>query len=195
MPRAVISSVEVFVTFVVYCFSALDPVHSCLLSICFSRSLQTLAHAEWVCDLERIEYRVRSEIIDTTPIVVGTSGALMKQQLKSLYQLGNKPFGALLTDESSMRETGEEISKTMNLCQQEIVQQDAKQFSLVILRKKALTSAPTSLSGQVPISCDIHHLARVSSKRCYLCSNGVMQMIWLRMWFSSMRVGQVIVSV
>ena len=45
-----------------------------------------------------------------------------------------------------------------------------KKFSLVILRKKALMSAPTSLSGQVPISCGIIHFPKVFSKRCFLYS-------------------------
>ena len=77
-------------------------------------------------NLEKFEYDVRKDVIDKTSIVVGTSGALMKPQLKSLYQLGNKRFGALLTDESSMPEVGEEISKMMHLCKEEIVDKDAK---------------------------------------------------------------------
>ena len=75
--------------------------------------------------METIEYEVRKDFIENTSIVVGTSGALMKPQLKSLYHLG-KPFGALLTDESSMPETGEEISKMMNLNKQEMVVMDAR---------------------------------------------------------------------
>ena len=46
---------------------------------------------------------------------------------RSLHELG-QPFGTLVTDESSMLETGGEISKMMNLLQQRIVLNDAKKI-------------------------------------------------------------------
>ena len=57
-------------------------------------------------NLERLERDIRSGVVATTSIVVGTSGALMKAQLQNIYEIGS-PFGALVTDESFMPETGE----------------------------------------------------------------------------------------
>ena len=67
-------------------------------------------------NLEAIEYMYRTDVIAATPIVIGTSGVFMKSNLQSKHNLGEQ-FGALLTDESSMPEGGEEVCKMMNLLQ------------------------------------------------------------------------------
>ena len=78
-------------------------------------------------NLEALERDTRADVISTTSIVVYTSGTLMKAHLRGLHELG-QPFGALVTDESSMLETGEGISKMMNVVLQGIVLNDAKKF-------------------------------------------------------------------
>jgi hypothetical protein len=75
-------------------------------------------------NLESIEYMYRKAVIAATPIVIGTSGVLMKSNLQSKHNLGEQ-FGALLTDESSMPEGGEEVCKMMNLLQQGIITPEA----------------------------------------------------------------------
>ena len=105
----------------------------------------------------------------------------MKQQVKSLYQLGSKPFGALLTDESSMPETGEEISKTMNLARQGIVDKDAKKvfyarvvlnFRCELIEKRAKDVAdlrPSLLLKRPKVIASQVRVARISclSILCY----------------------------
>ena len=74
--------------------------------------------------MEDRERDAREAVVKQRGIVCSTSGVLMKAHLQNTYSLG-APFGALVSDESSMFEGGEEISKMMNLVSQGIVQSDA----------------------------------------------------------------------
>ena len=74
--------------------------------------------------MEYHERDAREDVVKQRNIVCSTSGVLMKAHLQNTYSLG-APFGALVSDESSMFEGGEEISKMMNLVSQGIVQSDA----------------------------------------------------------------------
>ena len=76
-------------------------------------------------NLEVLEHTVRGNVMADTPIVCGTSGVLMKHHLQCTYDLGDR-FGAMVTDEASMPEAGEEIAKTMNLVQQNILEDACK---------------------------------------------------------------------
>ena len=96
-------------------------------------------------NLEAIEFKTRQEIVAETPIVIGTSGVFMKPNLKSSFNLG-APFGALVTDECSMPEAGEEICKMMNLVQQGIVLADA----LKVFIGDVTQEGP---SGNTQVSC------------------------------------------
>ena len=86
-------------------------------------------------NLEALERETRADVVSRTSIVVGTSNTFMKANLRDLHEL-DLPFGALVTDESSMLETGEEIAKMMNLLQQEIVLPDAKKVFVGDLNQK-----------------------------------------------------------
>ena len=65
-------------------------------------------------NLEAIECMRREEIVAATSIVCGTSGVFMKSNVKGKFTLG-AVVGALLIDESSMPEGGEELCKMMGL--------------------------------------------------------------------------------
>jgi len=81
------------------------------------RCLVSEQHDEFIRarkNLEAIECMRREEIVAATSIVCGTSGVLMQSNLKSKCILG-AVVGALVIDESSMPEGGEELCKLMDL--------------------------------------------------------------------------------
>lgn len=81
------------------------------------RCLVSEQHDEFIRarkNLEAIECMRREEIVAATSIVWGTSGVLMQSNLKSKCILG-AVVGALVIDESSMPEGGEELCKLMGL--------------------------------------------------------------------------------
>ena len=96
-------------------------------------------------NLEAIECMRRGDVVAATPIVCGTSGVFMKSNLQGKCTLG-AAFGALLTDESSMPEGGEELCKMMNLLQQGLITVDACKIFIGDLTQEGP-------SGNTQVSC------------------------------------------